>query len=65
MLLQVKRGEMIVREGERVTEEQVRKLRALQSSVDGFKMARNAAGLMLSILLLFYVVHRFVQDEHP
>ncbi len=61
VLLQVKRGEMIVREGERVTEEQVRKLRALQSSVDGFKMARNAAGLMLSILLLFYVVHRFAK----
>nr|WP_320048185.1 HDIG domain-containing metalloprotein [uncultured Desulfuromonas sp.] len=69
VLLQVKRGEMIVREGERVTAEQVRKLHALQSSVDGFKMARNAAGLMLAILLLFYVVHRFakmnIRKYHP
>ena len=69
VLLQVKRGEMIVREGERVTAEQVRKLHALQSSVDGFKMARNAVGLMLAILLLFYVVHRFakmnIRKYHP
>jgi len=69
VLLQVKRGEMIVREGERVSAEQVRKLKALQSSVDGFKMARNAAGLMLSIVLLFYVLHRFakmnIRKYHP
>jgi putative nucleotidyltransferase with HDIG domain len=69
VLLQVKRGEMIVREGERVTAEQIRKLHALQSSADGFKMARSAAGLMLSILLLFYVVHRFakanIRKYHP
>lgn len=61
VLLQVKRGEMIVREGERVTEEQVRKLQALQSSVDGVKMLRSAVGLFLAVLLLFYTVHRFAK----
>ncbi|OQY23197.1 MAG: phosphohydrolase [Desulfobacteraceae bacterium 4572_35.2] len=61
VLLQVKPGEMIVREGERVTEEQVRKLHALQSSVDGLKMLRSAFGLFLAVLLLFYTVHRFAK----
>lgn len=61
VLLQVKPGEMIVREGERVTEEQVRKLGALQSSVDGLKMLRSALGLFLAVLLLFYTVHRFAK----
>lgn len=61
VLLQVKPGEMIVREGERVTEEQVRKLHALQSSVDGLKMLRSALGLFLAVLLLFYTVHRFAK----
>lgn len=61
VLLQVKPGEMIVREGERVSEEQVRKLDALQSSVDGLKMLRSALGLFLAVLLLFYTVHRFAK----
>jgi len=61
VLLQVKRGEMIVREGERVSEEQVRKLHALQSSVDGMKMVRSAVGMFFAVSLLFYTVHRFAK----
>ncbi len=61
VLLQVKRGEMIVREGERISEEQVRKLKALQSSVDGTKTLRSAFGLMLLIAILFYTLHRFAK----
>lgn len=61
VLLQIKRGEMIVREGERVTEEQVRKLRALRSSVEGTKIIRSAFGLLLLIILSFYTLHRFAK----
>jgi len=59
VLLQVKRGEMIVREGERITEEHVRKLEALQSSVDGIKILRTTLGLLLLIAVSFYTLHRF------
>lgn len=61
VLLQVKRGEMIVREGERVTAEQIRKLHALQSNTDGIKILRSALGLLLLIVLSFYVLHRFAK----
>ncbi|MEA3465282.1 MAG: HDIG domain-containing protein [Thermodesulfobacteriota bacterium] len=61
VLQQVKCGEMIVREGERVTEEQIRKLRALQSSADGVKILRSAFGIFLAILLAFFSLHRFAK----
>ncbi|MDY0189400.1 MAG: HDIG domain-containing protein [Desulfuromonas sp.] len=61
VLLQVKRGEMIVREGERVSAEQVRKLHALQSSTDGIKVLRSAFGLLLLITISFYTLHRFAK----
>ncbi|MBN2645651.1 MAG: HDIG domain-containing protein [Desulfuromonadaceae bacterium] len=63
VLLQVKPGEMIVREGERVTEDQIRKLKALRESVDLSKGMRTGAGLVLAILLLFYAVHRFARGN--
>ena len=62
VLSQVKRGEMIVREGERVSAEQARVLRILQGdSADLLKTVRTAAGLWLAIVLLFYTVHKFAR----
>lgn len=62
VLSQVKRGEMIVREGERVSEEQSRVLRILQGdSADLLKTVRTAAGLWLAILLLLYTMHKFAR----
>jgi hypothetical protein len=61
VLFQVKKGEMIVREGERVTDEQINKLKALQIASGDFSILRNAAGLFLCILLLVYIVHRFAR----
>lgn len=60
VLFQIKRDEMIVREGERVTDEQIRKLRALADHGGGYAGSlRIAAGLMFLTILLFFVTHRF------
>ncbi|MFA6687556.1 MAG: HDIG domain-containing metalloprotein, partial [Desulfuromonas sp.] len=62
VLSQVKRGEMIVREGERVSAEQVRLLHVLRGgSADILKTVRTGAGLWLAIVLLFYVMHKFAR----
>lgn len=61
VLTQVKKGEMIVREGERLTEEQIRKLRALREMGRGFGTLRLGLGLMICTLLLVYATHRFAQ----
>ncbi|MCA1796902.1 MAG: hypothetical protein LC645_05035 [Geobacteraceae bacterium] len=62
VLSQIKRGEMIVREGERVSAEQARVLHILQGdSADILKTVRTAAGLWLAIVLLFYAVHKFAR----
>lgn len=60
VLSQVKRGEMIVREGERVSAEQAHVLGILQGDSDDIlKTVRTAAGLWLAIVLLFYALHKF------
>jgi hypothetical protein len=62
VLSQVKRGEMIVREGERVSAEQARILRIMQGDpADLLKTVRTAAGLWLAIVLLFYTMHKFAR----
>lgn len=62
VLSQVKRGEMIVREGERVSAEQVRLLHILRGdSADILKTVRTGAGLWLAIVLLFYTTHKFAR----
>ncbi len=61
VLFQVKKGEMIVREGERVTEEQIKKLKALREIGNDYSTLRTALGLLLSALLLLFVGHRFAQ----
>ncbi len=59
VLFQVKKGEMIVREGERVSEEQIKKLRALRDVGSDISTFRVAAGLFLTTILLLLVVQRF------
>ncbi|MEJ2699162.1 MAG: HDIG domain-containing protein [Desulfuromonadales bacterium] len=59
VLFQIKKGEMIVREGERVTEDQIKKLKALRELGNDSATMRNAAGLLLFILLLLFTTHRF------
>jgi putative nucleotidyltransferase with HDIG domain len=59
-LFQVKRGEMLVREGERLSEEQLRKLKAIAAQAgDHAASLRTAVGLTLLTILLFFTVHRF------
>ena len=59
VLYQVKQGEMIVREGERITESQVLKLRAMRKIGSDLKNLQTAFGLLLCTLILLYVCHRF------
>ena len=59
VLYQVKRGEMIVREGERITENQVLKLQAMRKIGSDSKNIQIALGLLLCTLILLYVSHRF------
>ena len=59
-LFQIKRGEMIVREGERISEEQLRKLKAIASHAGDYTASlRTASGLTFLTILLFFTVHRF------
>jgi hypothetical protein len=59
-LIQIKRGEMIVREGERLSEEQLRKLKAIAAQAGDYAASlRTASGLTLITILLFFTVHRF------
>lgn len=59
VLFQVKKGEMIIREGERVTEEQLAKLNAFRDLGGDLGALRLAAGLTLAMLLLVFTGHRF------
>ncbi len=61
VLFQVKRGEMVVREGERVNEEQIRKLKALRGISGGRSGLLNGAGLLIGIMLLLFVGHRYAK----
>lgn len=55
----VKKGEMVVREGERVNEDQIRKLKALRGISGGKRGLLNGAGLLMGILLLLFAAHRY------
>ena len=69
VLFQIKKGEMVVREGERVTADQILKLRAIRQSGRDNRSLQTAAGLLICILLLVYVVFHFAQGNiskfHP
>jgi len=60
-LFQIKKGEMIVRVGERVTEEQIKKLKALRDMRNDYSTLRTALGLLICILSLLFVCHRFAK----
>jgi membrane-associated HD superfamily phosphohydrolase len=61
VLSQVKKGEMIVREGERISEEQIKKLRALRDIGNDYNTLRTAFGLFIAISLLLFSCHRFAR----
>jgi len=63
VLYQLKRGEMIVRSGERVNEEQVRRLDQIYSGRYGVARLVNAAGVLCLILILFYFPYRFARKN--
>jgi putative nucleotidyltransferase with HDIG domain len=59
VLFQVKKGEMIVREGDRITPAHIVKISAMEEVGDAWSLWRNAAGLLLSSFLLIFICHRF------
>ncbi|MDX9708368.1 MAG: HDIG domain-containing protein [Trichloromonas sp.] len=61
VLFQVKKGEMVVREGERVTEEQIKKLRGLSELGSHSNTLVAGIGFFLSIVVLFFAIHRFAR----
>lgn len=61
ILFQVKKGEMVVREGARVTEDQVKKIKALRAVGKDHGNLRLAAGMLIAIFLLFIVSHNFAK----
>jgi len=63
VLFQIKKGEMVVREGERVTADQILKLQALRTSGRDNRSLQTAAGLLICSLLLIYVGFYFGQQN--
>jgi putative nucleotidyltransferase with HDIG domain len=59
VLIQVKKGEMIAREGDRITPDQIKRLGALTDDSSSVSLWRNAAGMLLSCFLLVYFSHTF------
>ncbi|PLY07389.1 MAG: phosphohydrolase [Desulfuromonas sp.] len=59
VFFQVKKGEMIVREGERVSEEQILKLHAMRNLGSQTNTLRTMFALTLSVILLFWSAHLF------
>ena len=63
VLFQVKKGEMIVREGERVSLDQIKKLRAMREIGSNYSTLGTGLGLFLSILVLLFTTHRFAKTD--
>lgn len=63
VLFQVKKGEMIVREGARVTADQILKLRAIRESGRDNRSLPTALGLLLCILLLVYTGYHYAHNN--
>jgi putative nucleotidyltransferase with HDIG domain len=59
VLFQIKSGEMIVREGARLSAEQILKLQALREAGLDSRNLQSAAGLLICILLLIYIGYHF------
>ncbi|MCK5825627.1 MAG: HDIG domain-containing protein [Desulfuromusa sp.] len=69
VFFQMKKGEMVVRGGERVTADQILKLQAIRTSGRDNHSLQIAAGLFICSLLLIYVGFYFTQNNiskfHP
>ncbi|MEJ2200427.1 MAG: HDIG domain-containing protein [Desulfuromonadaceae bacterium] len=63
VLFQIKKGEMIVREGERITPEQIKKLRAFHEPGSHYSTLSTAFGLFLTLFLLLFTTHRFARNN--
>ena len=63
VVYQIKQGEMIVREGERVTADQVQRLKVLSDIGSDLRNMRTALGLLLLTLVLLFVCHRFASSN--
>lgn len=63
VLFQIKRGEMVVREGERVTADQILKLQALRDSGRSGHSLQSALGLFVCILLLIFSGFMFAKGN--
>ena len=61
VLIQIKKGEIIVREGDRISAEQVNKLNALRAHGNWEALAGQVAGLLLGSFVLLFIAHRFGQ----
>lgn len=59
VVYQIKQGEMIVREGERITADQVERLKALRDIGSDLRNIRTALGLLLLTVVLLFVCHKF------
>jgi putative nucleotidyltransferase with HDIG domain len=62
VLFQLKRGEMIVRVGERITPEQVMKLEKIFET-SGFSRIFTGLGMLSLVLVLFYFPYRFARKN--
>ncbi|NOR49559.1 MAG: HDIG domain-containing protein [Desulfuromonadales bacterium] len=63
ILVQIKKGEMVVREGGRITLDQIKRLEALRDDGSTVSLWRNAMGMLLSCFLLIYFTHTFAQGN--
>lgn len=63
VLFQIKKGEMVVREGERISADQILKLQSLRDSGRSSHTLQSAAGLLISIMLLLFVGFVFAQGN--
>lgn len=61
ILIQVKKGEIIIREGERVSAEQVAKLSALRAQGSREVLLSQITGLLLACFILLFITHRYGQ----
>jgi putative nucleotidyltransferase with HDIG domain len=63
VLFKVKKGEMVVRVGERISEEQARKLGKMFEKQQGVNSIFAGAGIFALVLILFYFPYRFARKN--
>jgi len=63
VLFQVKKGEMIVREGARVSDDQVLKLKALRALGSDSGALRTSLGMLIAMILVLLISHRFASEN--